>query len=151
MRTKVGFVAKDELTPEQIEQFRQLLVKLHRRLRKHAGEGLTPSQASALATVARHGAMRVGDLARREQISKSSATRVVTRLDSLGLLVRREDPDDQRAASVDLTPAGRTLVSYADQKAGDSLAAQIRVLDADEQRRLLDALPVLELLATTKW
>ena len=138
-------------TPDQVEQLRQVLVKLHRRLRKHAGEGLTPSQASALATLARHGAMRIGDLARREQISKSSATRVVARLESVSLIHRREDPEDQRAATIDLTETGRTLVSNAEQKAGDSLASQILVLDVHDQRRLLDALPVLNELATTKW
>lgn len=151
MRTKICTVTGAGFTPDQVEQLRQILVRLHRRLRKHAGEGLTPSQASALATLARHGAMRIGDLARREQISKSSATRVVARLESMGLLQRREDPDDQRAATVDLTEAGRTIVSNAEQKAGDSLAAQILVMDARDQRRLLEALPVLNELATTKW
>jgi DNA-binding MarR family transcriptional regulator len=151
MRTNIESMVEAEFTLEEIDQLRQVLVKLHRRLRKHAGEGLTPSQASALATLARHGAMRIGDLARREQISKSSATRVVARLERLGLLRRREDPDDQRAATVDLTEAGRMVVSTAEQKAGDSLAAQVLVLDARDQRRLLEALPVLNELATTKW
>jgi DNA-binding MarR family transcriptional regulator len=144
-------VATDDFTPEQIEQFRQILVKLNRRLRKHAGEGLTPSQSSALATLARHGVMRVGDLARREQISKSSATRVVARLEGLGLVVRSEDPDDQRAAAVDLSDEGRTVVSYAARKAGDTLANQLALLDPAERRRVLEALPVLDELATTKW
>jgi DNA-binding MarR family transcriptional regulator len=141
----------EEFTPDQVDRLRQILVKLHRRLRKHAGQGLTPSQASALATVARHGEMRLGELARREQINKSSATRVIARLESLGLLERGVDPEDQRAATVTLTELGRSEIAHSERRAEGSLSAQLEQLDAADRVRLLEALPVLDRLATTKW
>jgi DNA-binding MarR family transcriptional regulator len=139
------------VTPTQVDILVQTLVRLHRRLRKHSGGTLTPSQASALATVGRHGDMRVGELARREQISKSSATRVTARLEALGMVTRYVDPDDQRTSGVSLAPDGRAYLARAARQAQESLAAQLAALDDDDRGLLVAALPVLERLATTPW
>ncbi|WP_051247052.1 MarR family winged helix-turn-helix transcriptional regulator [Nocardioides halotolerans] len=137
---------------QDIALFRQVLVRLNRRLRKHSADGeLTPSQASAVATVGRHGGMRVGELARREAISKSSATRVAARLERLGLFSRFVDPLDQRTYGVVLTPAAKTYLAKVERSAEDLLAQQLVALSTDERRRLLAALPVLEKLATVRW
>ena len=69
--------------------------RLSRRLRKRAGYRLTPSRVSVLVTLERWGPLRLGEVAQREQIEKSSMTRLVVNLESAGYLIRSPDPEDE--------------------------------------------------------
>lgn len=137
-------------SPTEVAPLRLLTLRLARRLRKHAGTGLSPSQQSALTTLERRGPMRVGELARREQISKSSVTRLVARLEELALVERRPDESDGRSWWVELTDRGSELLASSSQRADAYLARQVAILAPDDQRRLRDALPVLERLLDVK-
>jgi DNA-binding MarR family transcriptional regulator len=105
------------------------------------------SQISALSTLQRHGPLRVGELARREQISKSSVTRLVARLEATGYLERKVDPEDGRSFVVAITAHGHDLLGSARQRANEFLALQVNRLAEDDRRALLAALPALERLA----
>jgi DNA-binding MarR family transcriptional regulator len=135
---------------EEISSLKYSTLKLARRLRKHSNTTLTPSQTSALWTLERHGAMRVGDLARREQIGKSSVTRLIAKLEALGHLTRVTDPDDRRSYEVALTRQGLDLLDEANEMATDYLAHQVAALTQAERGLLLAALPVFERLATAR-
>jgi DNA-binding MarR family transcriptional regulator len=87
--------------------------------------------------------MPIGELARREQISKSSVTRLVARLEELGHLERYVDPADRRVTMVRLTPHGESLLAEASRRQNDYLGRQIRSLDAADQASILNALPAL--------
>jgi DNA-binding MarR family transcriptional regulator len=137
-------------SPANVAPLRLATLRLARRLRKHAGLGLTPSQQSALTTLERRGSMRVGQLAEREQVSKSTVTRLVARLEDLGLVTRTQDETDGRSWWVSLTDEGSELLANSSQRADEYLARQLAELTPDEQRRLLAALPVLERLLEVK-
>ena len=94
-------------TADLATEVRLLVGRLARRLRQEAAGGLTPSQLSALASVDRLGPLQLGDLARVEAVAPPTLTRAVARLEQRGLLRRRPDPADRRAALVETTPAGR--------------------------------------------
>lgn len=134
----------------EVAPIRQAMLRLHRRLRKHADTGLTPSQLSALSTLERHGEMPIGRLAKHEQITKSSVTRLVTKLESMGLVQRGTDANDGRSWLVDLTDQGRRLASESNTRADAYLARQIAALSVDDQRRLRAAAPALERLLDVK-
>lgn len=134
----------------QVAPLRLATVRMARRLRKHSGATLTPSQLSALSTLERRGPMRIGQLAEREQISKSSVTRLAGRLEALGLVERRPDTSDGRSWRVDLTGQGRELLATSSQRADAYLARQVAALTPDDQQRLLAALPALERLLEIK-
>ena len=134
----------------EVAALRNATLRLARRLRKQADLDLTPSQMSGLSTLERHDTMRVGELARREQIGKSSATRLVARLEVLGLARRQPDPIDGRSFFVELTDHGRQLLGKASEQANDYLARQVAELTPEDRKLLMSALPVLERLATTK-
>jgi DNA-binding MarR family transcriptional regulator len=136
--------------PAEVTPLRLVTHRLARRLRKHSGAGLTPSQLSALSTLERHGAIRIGQLATREQISKSSVTRLVAKLETLGLVERRPDADDGRSSYVDLTDQGQELLTSSSHRADAYLSRQVAALSQDDQQRLLAALPVLERLLDAK-
>jgi DNA-binding MarR family transcriptional regulator len=137
--------------PEPAElaaQLRLSATRLARRLRQESDSGLTPSQLSALATVERHGSVTLGVLAERERVAPPTVTKVVTKLESDGLLERRIDGHDRRVARVTITAAGSDLLAESRRRKDAWLASRIRALDADERRRLAAALDVLDALTT---
>ena len=71
---------------------------------------LTPSKLRALDLLAHQGGMRVGELAAAVGIDDATATRLVDRLEEIGVVERRAEPGDRRATTVMLTPAGAELV-----------------------------------------
>jgi DNA-binding MarR family transcriptional regulator len=133
---------------EVASQLRLSATRLARRLRQEAGTGLTPSQLAALATVHNHGPLTLGALAEREQVAPPSITKVVTKLEAVGLLERRSDPTDRRVHHVRTTPAGAELVEESRRRKTAWLTERIRELDPDERARLASALEVLDALAS---
>ena len=71
---------------------------------------MTPSKLRALDLLAHHGGMRVGELAAAVGIDDATATRLVDRLEDIGVVERRTELGDRRATTVTLTPAGADLV-----------------------------------------
>ena len=58
-------------------RLRLAVTRLHRRLRQQSSGDLTPSQASALASIDRLGSPTLGELAARESVQPPSLTRIV--------------------------------------------------------------------------
>jgi DNA-binding MarR family transcriptional regulator len=69
-------------------------------------EGLTPTQASVLGITTARGPLSLAELTELEGINPTMLSRVVGKLDSFGLIRRLRDPDDFRAARVEVTPEG---------------------------------------------
>lgn len=121
--------------------------RLKRQVRQHTHEDLTPSQVSALATLDKHGALRLGELARIEVISPPTLTNIVGGLEQRGLVERSSDPSDRRSARVDLTRAGRSALARIRNERTAFLAQRIAALSTSERRRLADAIDLLTRLA----
>jgi DNA-binding MarR family transcriptional regulator len=130
----------------EISRLRLASHRLARRLRKHAGAAISPSQLAALTTLQRHGPLRLGQLADREQISRSSTTRLAGRLEEQGLAARTPDTDDGRSAWIAITAHGLQLLEQHNHRADEYLAVAVADLDPFDRTKLLDALPVLERL-----
>jgi DNA-binding MarR family transcriptional regulator len=130
-----------------VPRLRHLIGRLSRQLRViDAASGLTPTQSSVLSTVVRSGRMRLSELSAAEGIGATLLSRSIGTLESRGLVRRIVDERDRRAASLEATPAGRRLVRRVRDARSDALRGEIADLSADDQRRLADAMPVLELL-----
>lgn len=131
-----------------VARLRLTVARLARSLRAgDAASGLTPTQSSLIATVDRKGPIGLSDLARCEGVNPTMLSRAVARLEEAGLFHRATDPDDRRAATVELTPGGRKLLRRLRDGRNDALRAQLAELSPAELRRLAAALPVLEQLA----
>lgn len=100
----------------------RLLMAVARRIRRArtralAPYGLTPHQAVAFLTIARHrhhhecAELRLSDLARRLRIAPRSATEVVDALCERGLVEREPSSTDRRATSLVLTAKGRGILT----------------------------------------
>lgn len=137
-----------ELQPHQVDELRLAVIRLERKLRKHSGGGrVTPSQYSALFALDRHGPFRLGELARREQISKSTVTRLVAGLEALALVTRAEDEHDARSSIIAIAGDGRTLLSDLARGSNDYLHQRLQSLTDADRARLVDAIGVLSRLA----
>src|SRR3954452_8602610 len=99
--------------PDQVEvaaRLRLSATRLARILRQQADLGLTPSQITALATIAREGPLTLGALADSEHVTPPSMTKVVEKLESMGLIERRADSVDRRRVLAAATAAGQALL-----------------------------------------
>ena len=105
--------------------------------------GLSPHLGRALGVVARDesgAGPRLSELADRLHVTRRSATEVVDGLAERGLVERRADPDDRRAAVVVLTGAGRALwetLEAARLQRHDAVFAGLTDPDRAELRRIL--------------
>ena len=134
--------------PDIAARLRLSATRLARRLRQESGAGLSPSQQSALAVIANHGPLTLGALAEHERVAPPSITKLVTKLECDGLVTRSPDPTDRRICRVAISPQGETLLEESRRRKTAWLTARISELDPERQRRLADALDVLDELTT---
>jgi DNA-binding MarR family transcriptional regulator len=124
-------------------------MRLARRLRSERDDdaALTLTQLAALATLDRHGALSVGELAAHEHVRPPSMTRVVTCLEELGLVERTPHATDRRQVVVQVTPAGVDLLTRDRRRRDAWLARRLAELEPAELEAVRRAAPVLERLA----
>jgi DNA-binding MarR family transcriptional regulator len=133
---------------ETVERLRAALGRASRFLRStDAGEGLTPTELSILATITRRGSLRLTELAEFERVNPTMLSRIAARLAELELISRHVDATDRRATRVEATPAGQALHERIRAERTASLAAHLDELSDDDVAALLAALPALEALA----
>ena len=141
--------AKD-LDLDTAARLRASIGKLSRRLRPTAAgaaAGLTPTRISVLFTIARLGPIRLSELAEEEGLNPTMLSRVIADFAESGLLTRVSDPDDRRAAVVQITAAGRKLCERMRAERTDVLEIALASLEPKDRRAVEQALPVLERLA----
>jgi DNA-binding MarR family transcriptional regulator len=120
-----------------LEDFTRMFIRLPRIQR------LSFTTLSVLHTLAGHGPKRLSELTASEQVTQSAITQIVTKLEREGLVERRPDPSDGRAALVRITDAGAAIVHGRRDDRMRQLAALMAGLTAAERRALTAALPAL--------
>jgi DNA-binding MarR family transcriptional regulator len=126
---------------------RLAVLRLARRLRQQTVGQITPSQLSALSSIAKAGELSLGELATIEQIAPPSMTRIAARLEEIGLVQRRVDAADRRVARVVVSEAGAKLLEETRTRRDAYLAVRLRGLSEEELDLLERAVPLLERLA----
>src|SRR3954468_10793545 len=104
---------------------RLVVARTARRLRQEAGADLSPSLSSALASVDRHGPVTPSELAAHERVQRPTATRVIARLEELGLVVRAPDPTDRRSSLISASAEGRALLRRQRSRKNQFLARRL--------------------------
>jgi DNA-binding MarR family transcriptional regulator len=128
---------------------RLAVTRTARRLRQEAGSELSPSLASALVTLERHGPLTPSELAARERVQRPTATGLIARLEEAALVERAADPVDRRSSLVSVSAAGRELLARTRTRKDAFLARRLRELDPDERATLDRATSILERLLET--
>lgn len=104
-------------------------------------EGMTLAQFVVLNHFVRlGGTKRPGDLARAFQVTKSTMASTLARLEAKGLVRRRADGEDARAARIEITPAGAKMRGRCVAALGPMLDALRARLGGDSFAALLPGL-----------
>ena len=122
------------------EALEQVSILTMRHLTDRAAMSLTT--AMALDTVNREGPVRLTALAAAAGVSQPSMTELVHRLERQGLAIRVDDPEDGRAALVNITNAGRALLDDRRRDRRDRLAELLTALPPEEEATLTLAVHV---------
>ena len=133
---------------DTVIRLRRVVLKLARQLNAASREeGLTPTQASVLGITTMRGPLSLAELTELEGINPTMLSRVIGTLDSYGLINRLRDPDDFRAARVEITPKGPSVYERITAQRMTVISESVGALPAGQQTALLEALPALENLA----
>ena len=125
-------------------RFRLAVTRLARRLRQQSGEGLTPSQTSALAAIERHAPLTPTELATIERVQRPTATRVLNALTEAGLVEREPDPLDGRITRVRVTDAGAEVLERGRLRKTAYLARRLQRLAPEDLATLERAAELIE-------
>lgn len=134
---------------ETAAHLRLAIARTARRLRQESigqeesGE-LTPTLMSALATVERSGPVTPSEVADIERVKRPTATRVLAKLEELGLIERTPDPADGRSSLVSVTESGEAYLARARSRKDALLARNMADLSAEDVAVLERASSILE-------
>ncbi|WP_375387667.1 MarR family winged helix-turn-helix transcriptional regulator [uncultured Amnibacterium sp.] len=140
--------AADDLAATAAREVHVAVGRLHRRLRLVANAGgLSPSQSSVLARLAKGEADTAAELAAMDGIRPQSMAATVASLERDGLIARSADPEDGRRSILRMTPEGDALFSGRRAARQEWLATTLRErLDDRELARVLEAAALLQRL-----
>jgi DNA-binding MarR family transcriptional regulator len=133
-----------EAEEELATRLRVAVTRLNRKLRQQALAGLSPAQASALGTVNRLGSPTLGELAAMEQVQPPTVTRLVTTLESAGLVARETDGADRRVVRVRITAEGRRSLQRIRTLKNAFLTRRLAALDPADKAQVEDLTRLLE-------
>ncbi len=130
------------------DDLRIAIMRLARRMRLERVEGdITDGKLSVLFHLAKDGPQTIGALSEAERISPPSMTRTITALVDVGLVTRNAAPDDGRKVLIDLSDAGREIVTETKRRRVAWFARQMELLDDHELAALDAAAPIIRKLA----
>ncbi|WP_208029543.1 MarR family winged helix-turn-helix transcriptional regulator [Rhabdothermincola sediminis] len=131
---------------DDVSRLRMILLRLARRLRQQVNSGITPSQLSALVTIAKRGPLTLGELAAIENVQPPTISRIVGALEGEGWVERTSNERDRRISLVRATPAARRELEQIREERNTWLANRLATLSTGDRNHLLAALPALEQL-----
>ena len=108
--------AQDEMLRACVQMVRTNAKFMQRMHRVFSRCGLSGPQFDVLATIHREEGMMQQELAARLRVTKGNVTGVVTRMEALGWIERRPDPDDRRTNRLYLAEAGKSLFAEVNPK-----------------------------------
>jgi DNA-binding MarR family transcriptional regulator len=133
---------------DAVIRFRNVVGRLARDLNATAtDEGLTPTQASVLGLVTKRGPIGLAELTELEGLNPTMVSRVVSKLDDLGLIERIPDPADLRTANISATAEGHVTQQRVRDARADIISACMNRLPKQSLAALVAALPALEELS----
>jgi DNA-binding MarR family transcriptional regulator len=88
-----------------------------------------------------------GRLGIEAELSPTSVTRIVDRLERRGLVIRRREGEDRRYVEIHLEPAGERLLGQLKILRGSDLHQAVEAMTSEERRRMTASLRRLVELA----
>lgn len=146
----VSTIVRAEADTDLGSELLSVVARLHRWATRNAILPISHAHARLLAQIDELAPARIGDLARADHCSQPTMTTQVQRLEKLGLVSRRADPDDGRAVLIDLTAPGRSLLGQMRLARAAAVAPMFDDLSIADRRRIREALVVMTALLDAK-
>jgi DNA-binding MarR family transcriptional regulator len=142
-------MAKDKLStreiPDVADRLHSAAIHLLRRVRRVDEEsGLTAARLSTLSVLVFGGPATLGELARTEQVSAPTMSRLVRGLERDGLVTRQANDRDGRSVLLEASPAGRRLLERGRERRISELAGLFDGLSLSEVETLSAASDIIE-------
>ena len=103
-------------------------------------ETVTVTQFRTMVVLRAHGVSRLNRLSERLHVNASTALRTVERLKTVGLVDRRENPDNRREVMIELTERGRRLVDEVTARRRHAIEGIVRAMPVEQRAAMVDAL-----------
>ncbi|PYC78606.1 MarR family transcriptional regulator [Streptomyces tateyamensis] len=137
-----------ESTDDLADEFSDLLVGVRRLVRRRLREGqmeprLRGAQVELLRLVMHTPGLRVSEAAKELFLAGNSVSTLVNQLVTAGLLVREVDPQDRRAARLQVTEQAVARLAAWRARRQAVMAQAVAGLPAEQQAALAAALPAL--------
>jgi DNA-binding MarR family transcriptional regulator len=133
---------KSQVSPLSVLQRFRVLIRTAQRHSQwiEKQSGVTGAQLWALQELLEAPGLRVGELALRMALHQSTASNMIDKLESGGLIRKERTSADQRVVRLSLTDAGRELLNRAPSPARGVLPEALRLLDEERLQGLQDEL-----------
>ncbi|MFI9415214.1 MarR family winged helix-turn-helix transcriptional regulator [Nocardia gamkensis] len=118
----------------------RLLVALSARSIAQVDESITIPQFRTLVILSTRGPSKIATLAADLNVQPSTATRMVDRLVTAGLIDRQPNPRSRRELIVELTARGREIVAAVTARRRQAIAAVVEHMPAADRSGLVRAL-----------
>jgi len=128
---------------DYVDRFRLCIHRFARMLRQDVMPGVSANQLAVLSQIERRPAT-IRTLATLEQVQGPTMTLVVDRMQEQGWVRRYNDETDRRVVWVEMTPAGRQLLTTRRRKSNAYLAARLADVGDEDLGVLTRAVEVLE-------
>jgi DNA-binding MarR family transcriptional regulator len=109
--------------------------------------GVSAPKLSALSVLVFGGAQSLTSLARAEQVTPATMSKLVSDLEGAGLVAKRTDREDKRGVRIEVTAKGRALMEEGRKRRLALLNARIAKLTREERVQLADASALMMRLA----
>ena len=114
-----------------------LILKAALEERLHDATGLLLADNEALLNLEARGPLRMSQLAHSLVLSRGGTTKVIDRLEHMGLVGREPDPDDRRATTVSITAAGRDAKAEARKVIDETLESMWKAHINDAEAEIM--------------
>jgi DNA-binding MarR family transcriptional regulator len=138
-RSKVGTDDIDALTDAVLTASR-LLVAVSARSLAAVEETITLPQFRMLVVLDTRGAMKISSLAESLEVNPSTATRMIDRLVTTGMVARQYNPVTRREVVVELTGQGLRVVRGVTRRRRAAIGRIVAKMSESERRGLVGAL-----------
>ncbi|MGE0663612.1 MAG: MarR family winged helix-turn-helix transcriptional regulator [Hyphomonadaceae bacterium] len=112
-----------------------------------AETGVSAPKLSALSVLTFGGALSLTSLARAEQVTAATMSKLVSDLEADGLVAKRADRKDRRGLRIEVTAKGRALMEEGRRRRLALLQKRLAKLTREERARLAEAATLMTKIA----
>jgi len=130
---------------EVVRLFSEINKVIKQNMRHDFGKvGITIPQGIVIGTLMRYGEMKISELSRKVNLSNSTISGIIDRLENQELVVRTRSEQDRRLVHVNVTPKAAELFNGVHKKAEEIFAGLLSAGTDEELEKIAEGLSILK-------